>query len=458
MKKVIFVIVVVVLLASLWMNLRSSGRIKLSFMEGKTVPLKKGNLTIDITANGTIEPNDRIELKSEAGGVVLKTPFEVGDPVREGDLMIELDPEDEQRLVDIADKAYRQALINLGRAENTLYQRENVDLPMAQKRHEQSQIEFEYAEFQYNKTKKLEDRGQTHKDEWRRVSSNYHSLEAKVALAKIEVDRARSNIERAQLEVEQAGLAVARAKDDLADAQKRLRETRIAAPVDGMLSTLRVKKGTVIASGSASFGGGTLLGTLADMSRLYVQAEVDESDIGRVREIAPPQARPGHSEDSVALAGTPDDAVPIEVGQLVQITVDAFPEEEFAGVIELIEPEAVKIGQVVTYVVRIQLTSENSQKLFLGMQANVKFVSESVKDVVLVPNEAVRYVAGERGVYTPVDSQTTPDKKVPQFAAFRGGLDNGMYTQVISGLEVGDEVYVKLPKDRDGEEITGDDE
>ena len=76
----------------------------------------------------------------------------------------------------------------------------------------------------------------------------------------------------------------------------------------------------------------------------------------------------------------------------------------------------------------------------------------------LVPNEAVRYVAGERGVYLRVDSERVPGKKVPEFKLFRAGLDNGLYTQVIAGLQEGDVVYTKLPRDRMGQKVTDDED
>ena len=141
------------------------------------------------------------------------------------------------------------------------------------------------------------------------------------------------------------------------------------------------------------------------------------------------------------------------------MTIEAYPDQDFEGIIDLIEPEPEQANAVViSYVVRIRLTSENSRDLQLGSQANVAFTSETVENAVLVPNEAVRYVAGERGVYLQVDSDREPGKKVPLFKPFRAGLDNGMYTQVLEGLQAGDVVYTKLPRDRMGREVTDDDE
>ena len=215
----------------------------------------------------------------------------------------------------------------------------------------------------------------------------------------------------------------------------------------------------MIVSGSRSLTGGTPLAVLADVSEYYVRALVDEADIGRVREIAPDSARPGSMTASPdAVAGTDGDN-PIQEGTLVTVTIEAYPDETFEGVIDLVEPEPNQGQQVViSYVVRIRLTSGLGRDFPIGAQANVEFVSETVKDEVLVPNEAVRYVFEKRGVYLQVDSDRVPGKKVPEFKPFRAGLDNGVYTQVIEGLKKGDVVYTKLPRDRMGQEITDDED
>ena len=305
----------------------------------------------------------------------------------------------------------------------------------------------------------MKDRGHVDPDEHHQIESSYRKFKAQVAQFEAELIRANKNVEIASLDVQQAELGVERAKDDLEDAKERLKETRIVAPSAGMVSRLLAKKGEVIVSGSRSLTGGTPLAVLADVSEYYVRALVDEADIGRVREIAPISARPGSMTADPDVVTSTNGDFPIQAGTPVKVTIETFPEEVFEGVIDLIEPEPDQGQQVViSYVVRIRLTSGLGRDFPIGAQANVEFVSETVKDAVLVPNEAVRYVAGERGVYLQVDSDRVPGKKVPKFHAFRAGLDNGVYTQVIEGLKGGDIVYTKLPRDRMGQEVTRDED
>ncbi len=261
------------------------------------------------------------------------------------------------------------------------------------------------------------------------------------------------------------------------DEIERRKECNIYAPITGMVAKINVRVGEMIQSGTTSLTGGTMLMTLADISDLYITAQVDEADISSVLELAPPQARPGiqrveaelkqnmtaaadngelsgralikalttapASQPSVALAGG------VEQGKPVRISVEAFRGEEFEGTIEHISPEPLRQQSIVTYDVRIRLTSPNRYKLLLGMQADAEFTSESVNAVV-VPVDAVKIIdgdggRGERGVWLPADdSAAIPGKK---WQACRFGLDDGIDIEVLKGLKEGQKVYTKLPID-----------
>lgn len=464
MKKFAITCLVLALAVCLWIIVRQKGGLQLGFLQGKIEQVTRGDLMVPITAQGTVQPKDRIEIKSEAGGTVVETPFEEGEVVKAGDVLVKLDPEDEQRKVNIFAKALEQARISLRLRETDLYQREHVFLPAAQGKLAQVVAELSYAEWQHQRYQDSTIAGSRSEDEYRRTKSQLESLLAQKTQLEAEVRRAESDIESARLNVEQAKLAEARAVDDLADAQERLAETIIRAPIDGMLVQLFAKKGMVISSGSQSFTSGTVLAFVADVSEMYVRTFVDEADIGRVLEIAPATARPGLAGDHRQTEGlvmaqdpTGESGVTIALGTPVKATVEAFPDMEFSGVIELIEPEPDGTDRVVTtYAVRIRLTGDEALHLLPGMQASVEFVAQRRDNVLIVPNEAVRFVNDQRGVYAVGESRKTPGKKIPVFKTFRAGLDDGAYTEVIEGLEEGERIYVRLPRDRDGNEVTGD--
>ncbi|MFQ6048857.1 MAG: efflux RND transporter periplasmic adaptor subunit, partial [Phycisphaerae bacterium] len=221
----------------------------------------------------------------------------------------------------------------------------------------------------------------------------------------------------------------------LRDAKQRLKETTIYAPIDGQITRINTQVGEVIQGGKTTITGGTVLMVLADISRLYVIAEVDEADIGRVRDLLSDPNGPGPATNPADL--------PSASGQ-VTITVDAFQGESFVGMISRIKPEPKKASNVTTYDVQVVLTSPNRRKLMLGMQADVTFTAQSLHNVLLVDNDALRSNAlGQVGVYVPV---LGPDgEQRPEFRPVKRGLTDGSRTQILAGLEPGQRVYTKLP-------------
>ena len=136
--------------------------------------------------------------------------------------------------------------------------------------------------------------------------------------------------------------------------------------------------------------------------------------------------------------------------------LEAFRDEEFEGRIERIYPEPKSGSSVVTYLVDIEVTSDNRHLLMSSMQADVEFTAKSVYDSVLVPHDAIkRNPNNELGVYLQVKNARGEDLE-PEFVECRVGLDNGVYAQVIEGVKEGDVVFTKLPqkteKEREEEE------
>ena len=190
-KKLIFGTVVVALIVCLWLLLRSSGGIQLTQMTGTTATLKMGGFTIPINADGPIEPKERITIKSEAGGRVAEILVKAGSVVREGDLLIRLDPEDEQRLVNIAEKALKQTELNLERSKNTAYQAEFVDVPHTQESLNIAKAELADWDWRYDEVRERLEKGVAHKDEHRQIQLNYKRSKAQVA--QLEVGLIRAN-------------------------------------------------------------------------------------------------------------------------------------------------------------------------------------------------------------------------------------------------------------------------
>lgn len=409
---------------------------------GTTAKVHRGDLTLPITATGSIRPSRRVEIKAEASGEVIEIGKYAGDRVRKGDLLILLNPVDEQRSVSRANHEVAIGEAQLADLKLALEQAETADLNSAKAKILQLEPGIALAKFRYEKILGLEDH-QRNEEEVLQRRTTLASQKAQLDAAKAGLKRAELAVPRARQAIKQTEARVAASKDTLEDAKKRLAKTRIVSPIDGIVGDLRVQIGEVIQGGKSTITGGTVLAVIQDIDRILVRAEVDEADIAGVLDIAPPWAKPGNDGstpmpvDVYAAAATMD--------QLPEIGVEAFREETFQGVIERIHPEPRTISNVVTFVVDVVITSDNRAKLLAGMRADVEFTAQHVSGVILCPNEAIREgPTGKLGVYVPEKDAVSGVVRA-KFVACRFGLDNGAYSEVREGLSEGDVVFTKVP-------------
>lgn len=446
MKNIVLLLFALATLTLGFMVVRANVRVPLGD-KGKTAKVVVGDLTLPINAAGEVRPGRRAVIKSEASGEVLEIATESGARVKEGDLIIRLDPEEESRSVDRAEREVDIAKSALAEARINHNLAKTADLSASQARVDQILAQLENTEYNKNKIENLPDdqKGPDEVIEWR---STYHVQQAQLTAARADLARAQMMIDRTALLIDQAEARLQSAQNTLADARRRLNETKIVTKIDGILSKVRVQVGEVVQGGKTTFTGGTELAAVLDDSRIVVQAEVDESAIADVLKIAPEWAKPGHDDSSP----TPDDfgaeAERLRKADvpLPQIYVEAFRDEVFEGVIERIYPEPKIVNNIVTYQVDVVVVSENKVKLLPQMQADVVFTSEHLENVLLCPNEAIREGAdGGLGVYVPADDTLGPDAE-PEFVACKVGLTDGTMSQVVEGLERGLTVYTKMPR------------
>ena len=442
MKNVIIFVLVVATLITGFVAAKSTLRMSMQGMEGKTEKLIISDLTLPINATGQIHPKQRVEIKSEASGEVIEIRKRAGDRVKIGDILIRLQQDDEQRNVNRATLDLRRASASLEEARINLKQAETADLLSAEAKVRQLETTVRLAEFQREKFLNLSSPLRTEEELLQRTTT-LDSQTAQLNGAKAGLERAKLNIPKAKQAVLQAQANSETAQNNLADAEKRLTKTDIVSPIDGIVADIKTQIGEVIQGGKTALTGGTVLAIVLDFDRLLVRAEVDESDIARVLKIAPPWARPGH-DGNVQMPDDVENAA-ASMEHLPVITVESFRSDEFTGVIERIYPEAKSVSGVVTYLVDVVIVSENKNRLLPGMRADVRFTSEHASNVVLCPNEAIHEGPnGKLGVYIPKKSDS-PDENETQFVECQFGLDNGTYSEVREGLSKGDTVYTKLP-------------
>ncbi len=474
---------ILVLGAILYLSIFGFPRLMGSFLDGKKGNAELGDMEIPVTAVGSVQPARLIQMKSKASGEVKKIDVVEGQIVKAGDTLIQLDPKDEKRNVERSALAVDRAQAALEKTKSVL-EKQKVDLPqfnrIAKERLKDAKARFSESDYRLKKLKGMST-GTVSEQEMIIAEAAWGSAEAAVGIAEADVVRAESDQKllqnSAEQDVAQADAAHREALKQKDEAEQRFDETTIIAPADAMVYSILTREGEVIQGGQATFTGGTLLMVLADVSSMFVMAQVDEADIGAIREIAPEYARPGMTQKlteqeyqergrhiiDVADRATPDNPgvqtesavapaeappVPTEVqkellGRPVEVTVEAYRGEQYRGVIERILPEPIQAGGAVSFNVRVRLYGEDVQKL-MGLQADLAFRTKTQKSVVLVPNEAL--VSEDRRCFVWIPHRESPrDREGKKKIEVTIGDTDGVNTVISAGLKPGDEVWVKLP-------------
>lgn len=249
----------------------------------------------------------------------------------------------------------------------------------------------------------------------------FNAAEAAVSQAEAAVKQAEAELRGAQAEkqlikvrnedVTTAKTQIVRAKAAKTQAQQNLDFTRIVAPRDGIVITKNVEEGTVVPSSRASIGSTNAMLQIGDVTKLWIVCNVDETDIGQVKE-----------------------------KQKVTIKVDAFPTMELTGKVIRIDPQA-KVEQNVTLIpVTVELDKGDDPRVSLvrpGMNATCDFVVDEAKNVLLVPNEALKE-EGEGAYYVEV-----MENGVPKKVEVSVGIAGTDFTEIREGLKADEEVVTK---------------
>lgn len=380
----------------------------------RTVEVTRDTIDLRVATTGKVVSNLDVEIKSKASGQVINLPFDVSDIVTSNALLCELDPVDESRNV-----AQRQAQLEAARAR--------MEQSVQQLRIAQSDVdtgtstaiaELENARVKFNELQSRMER-QTDLYKKRLVSSE------ELDILRSDVSAADRTLKNAQVRVAELlnlprtvelrkqdlilnKTEVTRAEIDMQNALQRLKETKIFAPMDGVITSRPVQTGQIIASGISNVGGGTTLMTLSDVSRLFINANVDESDIGK-----------------------------IENGQKTVITADAFPGRRFTGKIVRVAAKGETNSNVVTFEVKIEIDPAGLELLKPEMTANVDIQADRREDVLVLPNEAIQFGKSGYFVMKAEDGNTSGVR-----TEIKPGITDGLNTEILSGIKEGDKVML----------------
>lgn len=378
MKKLLVGLVIFIIILSGYFLFKKDKNI----IKYKTEKVMKGDIVASVTATGTVNPVTTVLVGTQVSGTIKNIYVDFNSPVKKGQVVAQIDPATFEAQVEQSRANLSTAQANLQRAEATL-----VDS--------------------------------------KRTMERNRMLYSKNLIAKSDLDTAETNYETAKAQVDAARAQVEQAKASLKVAETNLMYTRIVSPVDGIVISRNVDVGQTVA---ASFQTPTLFTIAQDLTKMQIDCNVSEADIGRVRK-----------------------------GQIVEFTVDAYPDTIFRGKVFQVRNAPITIQNVVTYDVVVKVDNPDL-RLKPGMTANVSIIIEAKKDVLKIPNAALRFRPPEleikktikgKGVW--IIENGTPARKEIVI-----GVSDGSFTEVISGLREGDEVVVEtLTKEKKKTPVTG---
>ena len=355
-KKGWIAIAVVAVLIIAWFLLRGGKKEeKVSF---DTAKVENTNVQTSITATGTIEPVTSVTVGTQVSGIVSKLYVDYNTVVKKGQVIAELD---RTNLI----SELNTARANLSSAQSTA----------------------SYELSNYNRYKTLYEKGLVSADEFENAQLSYLK-------AKEQVNTSRESVQKAQTNL---GYAT------------------ITSPIDGVILSKSVEEGQTVA---ASFNTPELFVIAQDLTNMRVIADIDEADIGGVKE-----------------------------GQRVSFTVDAFPDDSFEGAVTQVRQQATTESNVVTYEVVISAPNKDL-KLKPGLTANVTIFTMEKNDVLAVPAKALRFQPndaflkkGEKIEDCEGDHKLwTKEGNVFKAHKVETGTSNGVMTEITGGIAAGTEV------------------
>lgn len=360
-KKKALVIAAVAAIATLAVWLLSGGK-KEEKITFDTAAVAPANIMNSITATGTIEPVTSVTVGTQVSGIVSKLFVDYNSVVKKGQVIAELD------------KTNLMSQLNTAKTQ----------LATAQ-----SQLNYQTANYKRYKT--LFEKGLVAADDFDNAKLSYTQAKEQVVSAKEEVQRAQTNL----------GYAT------------------ITSPIDGVVLSKSVEEGQTVA---ASFSTPELFTIAQDLTNMQVVADVDEADIGDVKE-----------------------------GERVSFTVDAYPDDTFEGEVKQVRQEATTTNNVVTYEVVISAPNTDL-KLKPGLTANVTIYTAERKGVLSVPSKALRFIPQKEtvGKMKIVDVANAKNKvwtiEGNSIVAHKVniGMTDGTNTQIVGGIAEGTKVITGL--------------
>jgi HlyD family secretion protein len=358
-KKIIIIGAIVIFVGVfLFLLLKGSGK------KGNTittVKVEKGKIVDKALAIGTIEPENQIAVKSKISGIVKKVFVEMGDPVKKGELLVEISPNPTP-----------------------------LEFAEAKRRVEIDSVGYENLRKEYERTQELLEKKLISQQEFDRVSRNFGEAELNLKLSQEKlslIEEGKTNIANRKI------------------------ESVIKSPITGTVLERRINVGDPVVP-LTSYQAGTELFTLANMNDLIFRGTVDEIDVGKLEE-----------------------------GMIADLKIGALPDDSIQGLLYRISPKAKMEDNATLFDVEIKITKTGFEMLRAGYSANADIIIQGKEDILVIPERVVEFKEDTAFVEVQqADGEIT--KKT-----IETGLSDGLNLEVVEGLEEGDVLVERPPKE-----------
>ncbi|HEY9649024.1 MAG TPA: efflux RND transporter periplasmic adaptor subunit, partial [Coleofasciculaceae cyanobacterium] len=423
-----------------------------------TVPVQAQNLTVRITANGTVVPIQSVNLSPKTSGRLAQLLVEQGDTVQEGQKIAvmenaELQAQYLKTQADLNQAQARLAEAKAGSRPEEIAQAE-ARLAQAQARLNESLVgnpaetdqakaqvstarsRLALAQTRFQRYRDLAAQGAITQDKLDEVltearTANAALFEAEQRLQQSQntndpqINQLKASVEEAKIaleqlrngtrseEIAQLQAAVNAAKAQVLAVQVQLQDTIIRAPFSGTVTQKYATEGAFVTptTSASSTASATSTSIVALARGIEVLAKVPEVDVGQLK-----------------------------LGQPVEIVADAYPDQVFQGRVQRVAPEAVVEQNVTSFEVRVAILT-GQKELRSGMNVDLTFLGKQLNNALAVPTVAIVTQDGKTGVMVP------DEEKKPTFKPVVIGPSIEDQTQILEGVNSGDRVFIDLPKD-----------
>lgn len=353
----------------------------------------RGSITASVRATGTLNPVTTVLVGSQLSGQVVEILADYNTPVKEGQVVARLYAEQiksrrDAALADLAqaraDLDTRRAQIEKARSSLLRAEAQAADLKAQRDR---ARAQLDEAQRNLERQAELTTRAvgtqaalEQARTQVEIQKANLASAEAQIVSNQAEAAGLKADLVLAEAGVKSAEATVLQRQAKLRDVEIDLARTEIKSPVDGVVVKRDIELGQTVA---ASLSAPTLFTIAQDLSRIDIYANIDEADVGRLKE-----------------------------GQRVTFTVNAYPTRTFEGSVRMVRLAAQTVQNVVTYTAVIGVKNQD-QALLPGMTANLQIITDEREDVLRIPNAALRF--RPTGAMAAVESRPgPPDGQTPR--------------------------------------------